>query len=61
MNELQPDQSISNQLFCNHLPNHFATNNNGFKNTLMESILINRDHHPLNKDNHSLPLELFEK
>ena len=31
------------------------------KNTLMESILINRDHHPLNKDNHSLPLELFEK
>ena len=51
-------------LFCN---NSFgfenfsilASNNNDFKVTLMESLLINRDHSPLNKDRHSLPLEFF--
>ena len=31
-----------------------------FKVTLMESLLINRDHPPLNKNRHSLPLELFD-
>ena len=42
-------------LFCNH-PLDFedfsilATNNNDFKVTLMESLLINRDHPPLNKN-----------
>ena len=52
-------------LFCNYssgfddfcIP---ASNNNDFKVTLMESLLINRDHPPLNKNRHSLPLELFD-
>ena len=52
-------------LFCNHTPNLedfsiLATNNNDFKITLMESLLINRDHPPLNKNKKSLPLELFD-
>ena len=61
-------------LFCNHTPdfedcNHtpdfedfsiLATNNNDFKVTLMESLLINRDHPPLNKNKQSLPLELSD-
>ena len=37
-----------------------ATNNNDFKVTLMESLLINRDHPPLNKNKQSLPLELSD-
>ena len=52
-------------LFCNHKPDFedfsiLATNNNDFKVTLMESLLINRDHPPLNKNKQSLPLELFD-
>ena len=52
-------------LFCNHTPDFedfsiLATNNNDFKVTLMESLFINRDHPPLNKNKQSLPLELFE-
>ena len=52
-------------LFCNHLSSFddfsiLANNNNDFKVTLMESLLINRDHPPLNKNRHSLPLELFD-
>ena len=52
-------------LFCNHTPDFedfsiLATNNNDFKVTLMESLLINRDHPPLNKNKQSLPLELFD-
>ena len=52
-------------LFCNHTPyfedfSILATNNNDFKVTLMESLLINRDHPPLNKSRQSLPLELFD-
>ena len=52
-------------LFCNHTPDFedfsiLATNNNDFKVTLMESLLINRDHPPLNKSKQSLPLELFD-
>ena len=31
-----------------------------FKVALMESLLINRDHPPLNKNKQSLPLELFD-
>ena len=51
-------------LFCNHTPDFedfsiLATNNNDFKVTLMESLLINRDQPPLNKNKQSLPLELF--
>ena len=37
-----------------------ASNRNDFKTTLMESFLINRDHPPLNKNRHSLPLKLFD-
>ena len=42
-------------LFCNHEPDFedfstLATNDNDFKITLMESLLINRDHPPLNKN-----------
>ena len=52
-------------LFCNHTPDLedfsiLATNNNDFKVTLMESLLINRDHPPLNKSKQSLPLEIFD-
>ena len=52
-------------LFCNHSSGFddfsiLASNNNDFKVTLMESLLINKDHPPLNKDRHSLPLELFD-
>ena len=52
-------------LFCNHTPEFedfsiFASNSNDFKVTLMESLLINRDHPPLNKNKQSLPLELFD-
>ena len=52
-------------LFCNHTPEFedfsiLASNNNDFKVTLMESLLINRDHPPLNKNKQSLPLELFD-
>ena len=52
-------------LFCN-LTTDFedfsilATNNNDFKVALMESLLINRDHPPLNKKKQSLPLKLFD-
>ena len=52
-------------LFCNVTPafedfSILATNNNDFKVTLMESLLINRDQPPLNKNKQSLPLELFD-
>ena len=49
-------------LFFSHTPDFsiLATNNNDFKVTLMESLLINRDHPPLNKNTQSLPLELFD-
>ena len=52
-------------LFCNHKPDFedfsiLATNNNDFKVTLMESLLINRDHPSLNKNKQSLPLELSD-
>ena len=52
-------------LFWNHRPDFkdfsiLATNNNDFKVMLMGSLLINRDHPPLNKTNQSLPLELFD-
>ena len=34
--------------------------NNDFKATLMESVLINTKYPPFNKNEQSLPLELFE-
>ena len=52
-------------LFCNHTPDFedfsiLATNNNNSTVPLMESLLINRHHPPLNKNKQSLPLELFD-
>ena len=52
-------------LFCNHTLDLedfliLATNNKDFKVMLIESLLINRDHPPLNKNKQSLPLELFD-
>ena len=53
-------------LFCNHTTDFedfsaLATNNNEFKVTLMERLLINRDDPPLNKNKQSLPLEHFDR
>ena len=49
-------------LFSNHSSGFddfsILATNNDFKVTLMENFLINRDHPPLNKKRHSLPLEL---
>ena len=58
------DSAVKEHLFCNHSSGFdnfsiLASNNNDFKVTLMESLLINRDHPPLNKNRHSLPLKLF--
>ena len=52
-------------LFCNHEPDFedfsiLATNNNDFKFTLMEIVLINKDHPLLIKNKQSLPLEFFD-
>ena len=52
-------------LFCNHTPDFedfsiLATNSNDLKVTLMEVLLINRDHPTLNKNKQSLPLELLD-
>ena len=52
-------------LFCNRTSDFedfsiLATNSNDFKVTLMESLIINRDHPPLDKNKQSLPLELFD-
>ena len=52
-------------LFCNHSSGFdnfsiLARNSNDFKVTLMESLLINRDHPPLNKNRHLLPLGLCD-
>ena len=52
-------------LFCNHTPDFedlsiLTTNSNDFQVTLMVSLLINRDHPPLNKNKQYLPLELFD-
>ena len=53
------------RLFCNHSSDFddfsvLASNNNDFKVMLMQSLLINIDHPPLNKNKYSLPLELFD-
>ena len=53
-------------LFCNHTTDFedfsvLAFNNNEFKVTLMERLLINRDDPPLNKNKQSLPLEHFDR
>ena len=52
-------------LFRSHTPDFedfsiLGANNNDFKVTLIESLLINRDHPPLNKNNQPLPLEFFD-
>ena len=53
-------------LFCNRNSDFedfliYAINNDDFKVTLMESLLINRDDPPLNKNKQYLPLELFDR
>ena len=53
------------RLFCNHSSDFddfsvLASNNNDFKVMLMQSLLINIDHPPLNKNRYSLPLERFD-
>ena len=49
-------------LFCNHSSgfDNFSILASNNKVTLMESLLINRNHPPLNKNKHSLSLELFD-
>ena len=52
-------------LFCNHTTDFedfsiLATDNNDFKVTLKESLLINGDYPLLNKNKRSLPLELLD-
>ena len=52
-----------NHLFCNHSSGFedfsiLSSNNNDFKVTLIESLLINWDGSPLNNNRHLLPLEL---
>ena len=52
-------------LLCNHSSGFddfsiLACNNNDFKVTLMERLLIKRNYTPLNKNTHFLPLELFD-
>ena len=47
-------------LFCNHTQDFkdfsiLTTNNNDFKVTSVERLLIGRDHPPLNKNKQSLP------
>ena len=61
------DDSAINEhlLFCNHTPDFedfliLAAKNNDFRATLMESLLINRDHPPFNKKKRSLPFEIFD-
>ena len=51
-------------LFCNYTPDFedfsiLDADNSDFKVTLIEGLVINRDHPPLNKKKQSLPLELF--
>ena len=51
-------------LLCNHQPGFedfsiLTTNNNGFKITLMKTLLTNRDHLHFNKNKQSLLWELF--
>ena len=51
-------------LFRNHAPNFegfsiLATNKNSFKVTLIESLLISRDHSPLNKNKQSFTFRTF--
>ena len=58
------DSAVKEHLsFCNHSPDFgdfsILTTINDYKVTLMESLLINRDERPLNKNKQSLPFELF--
>ena len=59
------DFAIKEQLlFCNHTPDFedfsiLATNNNNFKVTLNDILLINRYHSLLNKNKQSLPFNFL--
>ena len=60
------DDSATKNIFCSPISrlilksSPFLTNNNEFKVTFTENLLINRDHPPLNKSKQYLPLELFD-
>ena len=64
--ELNHGFTTKEHLFlCNHSPDFedfsvLDANNNDIKVTLMESLLINRDHPLLNKNKQSVYLELFD-
>ena len=64
-NKSDDDSSIKKHLlFWDHSPDYdgffiLATNNNVIRITLMESLLINRDHPVLNKNKQSLILEIL--
>ena len=52
-------------IFCNHSSGFdnfsiLASNSNDFRVILRQSLLINRDHTPLNKNRHLLTLELID-
>ena len=65
--EKEDNNSTINEhyLFCNHSSGFddfsiLASNNSDFQVTLMESLLISKDHPPLNKNRHRQLLELFD-
>ena len=57
-------KGYNDHLFCNHSSDFdnfsILATKNDFKVILMGSILINRDHPPLNRNSHVLPLELYD-
>ena len=67
-NKVKEDNDFAineHHLFCNDSSGYddfsiLAGNNNDFKVILMEDLVINRGHCPLNKNRHSLPFELFD-
>ena len=65
--KVDDDPAIMEQLLCcSHSPDFeyfsiLTTNSNIFQVTFIESLLINRDHSPLNKNKQSVPLELFDR
>ena len=59
------DSAIKEHIFCNKWSGFdnfsiLASNINDFKVTLMETLLIIRDHPLLKKNRHLLPLDLFD-
>ena len=64
-NSPDDDSAIKDRLLFNlshdlEDSSNLTTNNNDFKVTSMRSVLLNRDHRPLNKNKQIIPLELFD-